>query len=251
MRILLTGYSDLQAILRSVNEGEVFRFINKPWITAELIKVVGEAAHIARTQPGKVAPVEPEEDLTFGDSMLVVDDDPNVSALITEAIGNGAQVSYARDVAEAVAAFDREDIGIIVSNMRVASVDATRMLKLIKQQHPDIVAVVYTDSSDAVDVIGLINQAQIFRFLPKPMKPTMLRLALAAAASKRRQLKSDPGQQQRHAVEALSDEQRRSLVRDVEQVARASAPRGGQAGSLLQRLGGGLLRMLGRAREPA
>ena len=31
MRVLLTGYSDLQAILRSVNEGEVFRFVNKPW----------------------------------------------------------------------------------------------------------------------------------------------------------------------------------------------------------------------------
>ena len=30
MRLLLTGYSDLAAIVGSVNEGEVFRFINKP-----------------------------------------------------------------------------------------------------------------------------------------------------------------------------------------------------------------------------
>ena len=31
MRILLTGYSDLAAIVGSVNQGEVFRFISKPW----------------------------------------------------------------------------------------------------------------------------------------------------------------------------------------------------------------------------
>lgn len=251
MRILLTGYSDLQAILRSVNEGEVFRFINKPWITAELIKVVGEAAHIARSQPHLASAVAPDADPFFGDSLLVVDDDPNVPALMNEAVGNGAHVSYAHDVAEAVAAFEKDDIGIIVSNMRVASVDATRMLKLLKHQHPDIVTVVYTDAADAVDVIGLINQAQIFRFLPKPVKPTMLRMALAAASSKRRQMRDDPSLSHRHAVEALSDEQRNSLVRDVEQVARIVAPRAADSGSFLHRLGGGLLRMLGRAREPA
>ena len=48
MRVLLTGYSDLPAILRSVNEGEVFRFINKPWKTDELLKVVAEAVQIAQ-----------------------------------------------------------------------------------------------------------------------------------------------------------------------------------------------------------
>src|SRR4051794_29265386 len=31
MRILLTGYSDLNAIIGSVNDGEIFRFVNKPW----------------------------------------------------------------------------------------------------------------------------------------------------------------------------------------------------------------------------
>ena len=31
MRILLTGYSDLDASIASVNEGEVFRYLMKPW----------------------------------------------------------------------------------------------------------------------------------------------------------------------------------------------------------------------------
>ena len=44
MRILLTGYSDMQALLKSINEGEVFRFVTKPWKNDELSRTVREAA---------------------------------------------------------------------------------------------------------------------------------------------------------------------------------------------------------------
>lgn len=250
MRILLTGYSDLQAILRSVNEGEVFRFINKPWKFQELLQVVGEAATIAREHPA--APPIAEDGAeqaspAAGESILIVDDDPEVVALVTEAIGSGPQLTYASNVAEAVAAFDEHPIGIIISNMRVGNVDATRMLKLLKQQHPDIVAVVYTGATDAVDVIGLINQAQIFRFLPKPVKPTMLRMALAAATAKRKQLKEDPSHGRRHAVEGLAESAKESLVNDIQTIAQTRKPASGDAGSFLKRLGGGLKRLFGRS----
>ena len=38
VRMLLTGYSDLAAIVGSINEGEVFRFVKKPWDNAEMQK---------------------------------------------------------------------------------------------------------------------------------------------------------------------------------------------------------------------
>ncbi len=43
MRLLLTGYSDLTAIVDSINEGEVFRFINKPWDNDKIREVVALA----------------------------------------------------------------------------------------------------------------------------------------------------------------------------------------------------------------
>ena len=250
MRILLTGYSDMQAILRSVNEGEVFRFINKPWVAQELLDLVGEAAAIAKTHPAPAHATDEAHDDTVhieGECILVVDDDPGVASLVNEALGSGPRVAYANNVAEAVAAFDAQDIGIIISNMRVGNVDATRMLKVLKQQHPDIVVVVYTDATDAVDVIGLINQAQVFRFLPKPVKPTMLRLALAAATAKRKQLKDHPSHSLRHAVQPLTPAARASLVTDIKQVAQATRARAGDAASFLHRLGGGFMRMFGHA----
>lgn len=250
MRLLLTGYSDLPAILRSVNEGEVFRFINKPWKFQELLQVVNEAAAIARSHPAP-APVVVEDEnaavATGSDSILIIDDDDSVMGLVTESIGGGFNVEQAHNIAEAVSAFDEKEIGIVVANMRVGNVDATRMLKLLKQEHPDVVSVVYTGATDAVDVISLINQAQIFRFLPKPVKPTMLRIALAAASLKRKQLKADPSFVRRHAVEGLAEEDKEALVRDIRQVAQSVRPASGDAGSFMQRLGSGLMRMFGRS----
>ena len=56
MRILLTGYSDMPAILQSINESEVFRFVNKPWNNEHLVGTVRQAAAIALSTPAPVAP---------------------------------------------------------------------------------------------------------------------------------------------------------------------------------------------------
>ena len=47
VRILLTGYSDLASIVGSINEGEVFRFVSKPWDNQEIQRIVGDAVAIA------------------------------------------------------------------------------------------------------------------------------------------------------------------------------------------------------------
>jgi serine/threonine-protein kinase len=47
VRLLLTGYSDLAAIVGSVNDSEVFRFVSKPWQQDELQATLGEAVSVA------------------------------------------------------------------------------------------------------------------------------------------------------------------------------------------------------------
>ncbi len=55
MRILLTGYSDLESVLQSVNVGEVFRYVRKPWQPDTLKSIVALAAatYILRGQREK------------------------------------------------------------------------------------------------------------------------------------------------------------------------------------------------------
>lgn len=43
VRIMLSGYTDLQAVTLAVNRGELFRFLTKPWDDQELLSTVREA----------------------------------------------------------------------------------------------------------------------------------------------------------------------------------------------------------------
>ena len=43
VRIMLSGYTDLEAVTSAVNRGELFRFLTKPWDDADLLATVQEA----------------------------------------------------------------------------------------------------------------------------------------------------------------------------------------------------------------
>jgi PAS domain S-box-containing protein len=45
-RILLTGYADLSAVIRAINEGKIFAYVSKPWNADDLrLKVIKAAEH--------------------------------------------------------------------------------------------------------------------------------------------------------------------------------------------------------------
>lgn len=56
VRILLTGYADLDAVEGSINESEVFRFLTKPCPPQQLKETVELAAKLAREAPAAGAP---------------------------------------------------------------------------------------------------------------------------------------------------------------------------------------------------
>lgn len=43
IRLLLTGYADIQSVVEAINEGNIFRYISKPWDPLELDTIVREA----------------------------------------------------------------------------------------------------------------------------------------------------------------------------------------------------------------
>ena len=43
LKLLLTGYSDIEAVIGAINEGQVFRYITKPWVPDELEEIIKEA----------------------------------------------------------------------------------------------------------------------------------------------------------------------------------------------------------------
>ena len=43
MRILLTGYADITSTVAAINQGEIYRYISKPWDDNEIVTIVAEA----------------------------------------------------------------------------------------------------------------------------------------------------------------------------------------------------------------
>ncbi|HEV2950302.1 MAG TPA: response regulator [Gemmataceae bacterium] len=44
IRLLFTGFADLEAIIEAINHGHIFKFVKKPWQPDDLLAVVREAA---------------------------------------------------------------------------------------------------------------------------------------------------------------------------------------------------------------
>jgi len=180
VRILLTGYSDLAAIVGSINDGEVYRFISKPWDNQALQAVVDEASTIAlELADTKTKPVSLPEKMNEG--VLVVDQDEDVFRVVRELIGGLCPVVYADGTDAALNMLKKHEIAVVVADVESSQDQLGSMLKLLKQEYPQILSIVATKAKDAEMVIDLINQAQVFRILHKPINVTMLKAQVHAA----------------------------------------------------------------------
>jgi serine/threonine protein kinase len=180
VRILLTGYSDLASIVGSINDGEVYRFISKPWNNQELQQTVAEAVTISFEFANAPAfPMVLPEDIKVG--VLVIDKDEETYRVTKGLIDGLCPVHYAANPDAAIALMQEHEIAVVLADVGADNEDMSAMIKLLKQENPQILTVVLTAESDSDMVIELINQAQIFRFLNKPVKVNLLKKYLHAA----------------------------------------------------------------------
>lgn len=203
MRLLLTGYSELEAVVASVNEGEIFRFINKPWDAQELRSTVDQAAQIARSLFAGPAAAPVSASSGSLESVLILDDDADVYTIVRETLPPEHAVHWARNLDEAFALIERYDPALLISELAVAGDSITPFLKLLKAQHPEIVSIVLTPFQDVGVFVGLINQGQVYRLLPKPARRGPLGMSIASALRHHRAMKLMPQLRAAHTVERL------------------------------------------------
>lgn len=250
VRILLTGYAELDAMVRSVNESEVFRFITKPWDVKTLPQLIGEAVTIARTSnpvplesldftassvaasgigsdPAKAAAalgqVAEAEASDWQRKILVIDEDEEIHRAVDEAFG-GHTVLHCYTLTDAIRYLEEQPVGVIVSDFRVGKVDVTRLIRMLKANHPEIIGVVFSAVQDAEYVVKLINEGQVYRILPKPLKPGFVKLVVGSALKRHMQLLQHPELVQRFKVDTVSTETAQSLLRDLERSFAEPAP---------------------------
>jgi DNA-binding NtrC family response regulator len=207
VRILVTGYSDMEAILDSINKGEIFRYIKKPWNITDLKNTVADAVEMCNSGVQEaLESTAPVAEQTPDDTMiLLIDNDPNVIRLVKEISLNSSRVIHAATITQAMSALDQTDnIGVLVTDLHVEGVDVSPLLKILKSRLPELMTVVLSSRSDSQDVINLINQSLVYRFVFKPVRKGVLSLLIQSAQDKYLSLKRNPDTARLHS-EATTD----------------------------------------------
>jgi serine/threonine-protein kinase len=192
VRILLTGFSDLSAIIDSVNDGEVYRFLNKPWGNQEIQAVVADAVTIGIALEARAPNTVEAEQSREGNgttasppsskpAIVIMHERPEAFEQMRPLLDDVHPVVYARNVEACLDTLRTHNVAVVVSDIKVRKDDCTELLKLLKQEHPQILTIVLADSADADRVIELINQARIFRYVLSPCKPQKLKFFIDSA----------------------------------------------------------------------
>jgi response regulator RpfG family c-di-GMP phosphodiesterase len=230
IRILLTGFADADAILDSVNVGEVFRYVRKPWNPDELTALLSLAAATyldrkkikAKAQPKIPEPApslsalpslqnlalpELQKQQTIEENfldrlakfsehsverafhsesgkpkILVVDDEQGVLTALSQLLSDSYEVFTARSADEAMELLRKDSfMTLLLTDQRMPKKTGTDFLIESREMAPLVPKILITAYTDVEDIIRLINEGQIYRYIQKPWDPEKLRATIHEA----------------------------------------------------------------------
>ncbi len=212
MRILLTGYSDFEASVASVNEGEVFRYLAKPWVGEDVKQAVAEAASIAEAAfAATPASAQPDAVLAKMPRVLIIDHDETTIQVVHDILRNRCEVIAAKNVHHALEVLAQENVAVVVADLALGDENVSSMLKTIKRFSPRTQTIVVTAFNDTGHLVDLINQAQISRYLPKPLVKGLLARNLDYVLGRFHALGNQPAMEKRQSVAPISEPQEKRL----------------------------------------
>ena len=212
MRILLTGYADLNAVLDSVNEGEIYRYVTKPWQNEELEKIVNTATSIAIET--KDTPVEEQmaiQNVHSDRRILVLDDEKATFEAIKDQFEPAYRVSWANSLDDAGKLINKHSFGVVIADVTLAGDDIKPVIYALKNIQPQLMMIVLSKQKDAEMIIELINKGQIYRCLPRPTNLALLQISVERAFDKHDKFVAQPKLVARHHVDEVPEEELSSL----------------------------------------
>lgn len=123
------------------------------------------------------------QDRNLGYAVLFVDDEAMALEAFDMACGGYFPVLTASSAMEASKILENrsEDIAILISDQRMPQKNGVELLKDVRQRHPHITRMLTTAYADFDATVAALNEAEIFRYIPKPWDVATLRRELNAA----------------------------------------------------------------------
>ena len=247
MRILLTGYADLDAAINALNQGHIYRYLSKPWSNDALIETVQDAARIAMATPVEAAAVEVADEINAEqespsqflsesvrrDVSVLVLDDGNAIKLLDPISQAGIRVEAVENLDTLLILLEQQAVGVILVNDQLLGMSADVVVNRIRSEHPDVMMIILAQHADIGQLSQLINAGSIYRFLPVPLSSRAVLASTKAALARHMHLRSQPKRRQieRQSLEAAAHT-------DFEPQLNTDIPKSSENADLLFRHGG-------------
>lgn len=219
-RLVLSGQTDMESLVRMINETHIYRFIPKPWTSYFLKSSIAQAidfrqaarrnrrlADLLRKQ-GIELPPDPNE----VDHILVVDDEvaichavardlthrgrvDDVFAAMRADVGqtraatlDNAQISVqvSTSPTHALRMAESVDFSCIIADYKMPEMDGVRLLDAFAEKQPDCARILLSGAAGMDEVIAAVDLAHIQSFIAKPWVDFELRAAVTQALTQRK-----------------------------------------------------------------
>lgn len=219
-RIVLSGQTDLDALIRMINDTHIYRFIPKPWSSYFLKSSLAQAIDFRQVsyENRKLAQILrdngielPPGSINDIDQVLVVDDDLNVANAVARNLTQRSRLDDVfREVREdahvPVVSLDPTRISVQISNSaqhalkmadgvtyacviadyRMPGMDGAQFLASFAEKQPDCACIMLSGAANMEGIVIALDLAHIHAFIAKPWSDFELRAAVAQALMRRR-----------------------------------------------------------------
>lgn len=198
VRLLLTGYADFSAVVSALNEGDVFRYLSKPWDNHKLLRSVQDAARLSRMTRAIWADFQDtvaedsEPPVPSQEEVLLVQADPVFARACHEACADTARLLHAQDTADALTLLSQRPVAVVVLQQALGAGDSAALVRAIKRRKPRLSVVLASASHDIHSLQALINEGLIYRYLTLPVDSDHLHMVIQGAIERHLDLRHKP-----------------------------------------------------------
>ncbi|MDX8399430.1 MAG: response regulator [Gallionellaceae bacterium] len=186
-RLVLSGEADIDALVRTINETHIYRFLSKPWEKAELLSSILQALAHRETILASNAESQNTAEATPQDSacqIVLVENDERLSALMARGLTDEntrdsicdamrlefkstptqcfkCTVSSFRSAQAALDHVEKNPCDLIIASQKLPDMDGIQLLHRMKQNIPDTARILISTEPDKTMLAQAINDAEV------------------------------------------------------------------------------------------
>ncbi len=104
-------------------------------------------------------------------TILFVDDEEKVlKSLQRGLMDEPYNLLFATSGKEALEKLEKNEVHVIVTDMRMPEMSGLELLRIVKEKYPKIVRLVLSGYTQVTTLLTAINQGEIFKFITKPWR---------------------------------------------------------------------------------